>query len=123
MTLSGESLAAIVKMAKVMAAADGIVKDEEVTAIAVELALFGVPKEQTNVILNMSDLIEPSTAARIISELGHEERRYVAAFLGVVMAIDGDIDDNELAFWKLTSSICNLPSMNIHEALNIMNEL
>ena len=123
MKLSGESLAAIVKMAKVMAAADGVIKEEEVEAIAMELLRFGVPQDKTNAILEMSNLMEPSRAARIISELGYEERRYVAAFLGKVMAIDGDIDDNELAFWKLVSTICNLPSMNINEALEIMQEL
>ena len=34
-----------------------------------------------------------------------------------------DIDDKELAVWRLTSTLCGLPSMTIKEAINHIKNL
>jgi hypothetical protein len=52
-----------------------------------------------------------------------EEKRYVTAFLGTLICVDGDIQDSEMKLWSLVSALCDLPTMNIMEAVNIMANL
>ena len=50
----------------------------------------------------------------------YEQKKYVAAYLGTLMASDKDINDKELALWRLLSKLCGLPSMNITDAVEYM---
>ena len=49
--------------------------------------------------------------------MDEEKKRYVAALLGTILIIDGDVDDDELKLWRFTSEICSLPTMSIGEAV------
>ena len=46
----------------------------------------------------------------------------MAAYLGTIMAVDGDINDREMALWKLLSQICGLPTMTVADAVSYLAE-
>ncbi|WP_009228308.1 TerB family tellurite resistance protein [Prevotella sp. oral taxon 299] len=123
MTFNGKELIAIIKMAKAMVEADGKIEPSEVTMMAVELARFGVPKNQLKILLEASDNMEVSQALVLINEMDEERKKYVASYLGVIMVSDGDVNEQELVLWNLVTTLCSLPEMNITEAINNMKNL
>lgn len=64
-----------------------------------------------------------STALSIISTMKDEEKRYVTAYLGTMIAADRDINDKEVALWGLISTLCDLPTMTINEAIELISNL
>lgn len=123
MIFTNQELAAILKMATAIAAADGNVSTEEQTMMALELLRFGVSEEKTKIIINETMKLSPAEACIIISKMTNEEKKYVTAYLGKMICADGKIEDSELKLWTLISKICNLPTMSIEEALDIMEKL
>ena len=123
MTFNGKELIAIIKMAKAMVKADGKIEPSELSVMAVELARFGVPENQLKTLLKASDNMETSQALVLINEMDEERKKYVAAYLGVIMVSDGDVNEQELILWNLVSTLCSLPEMNITEAINNMKNL
>lgn len=123
MTFSGQELTAIIKMAKSMVMADGKIKPAEIAVMTREFMRFGVLQDQVDLLLKSSDSIEASQAVALIARMDEERKKYVASYLGVIMASDGDIDDNELALWTLISTLCGLPTMTVMEAINNMKNL
>lgn len=121
MTLKGNELAAITKLAIAMANADGKVEDSELTYMALEMHRFGI--EDPKPILSVADSMTPVMAFSIINSLSPEGKKYAAAYMGTMMAADGRIDDKELALWKLISSLCDLPAMGIAEALDYVSTM
>ena len=121
MTFTGIEMAAISKLALTMAAADGKLEKNELTYIALELGRFGV-KDATP-ILKGAEEMDPTIALSIVSKMSSEEKKYVTAYLGALMAVDGEIDEKELALWNLTSSLCNLPTMNISDAIKYVQNM
>lgn len=87
-----------------------------------ELNRFGIRGNQIDKLLADAKAMPASNAISIISMLTSEEKRYVTAFLGALMAIDG-VDPAEMQLWILTSDLCGLPTMSINEAQTIMSEL
>ena len=104
-----------------MAAADGKVEKSELTYIALEMARFGV--KDADSILKGAEEMDPTIALSIVSKMTPKEKKYVAAYLGTIMAVNGDIDAKELSLWRLTSSLCGLPTMNIQEAIQYIKEM
>ena len=123
MTFSGQELTAIIKMAKSMVMADGKIKPAEIAVMTRELMRFGILQDQVDLLLKASDSIEASQAVALIARMDEERKKYVASYLGVIRASDGDIDDNELALWTLISTLCGLPTMTVMEAINNMKNL
>lgn len=123
MTFSGQELTAIIKMAKSMVMADGKIKPAEIAVMTREFMRFGVLQDQVDLLLKSSDSIEASQAVALIARMDEERKKYVASYLGVIMASDGDIDDNELALWTLISTLCGLPTITVMEAINNMKNL
>ena len=118
MTFTGIEMAAITKLALAMAAADDKVEKSELAYIALELARFGV--KDADPILKGADEMDPTIALSIVANMKPKEKKYVAAYLGTLMAVNGDIDEKELSLWKLTSSLCGLPTMNITETIDFV---
>ena len=56
----------------------------------------------------------------VISRMNGEQKRVVCAFLGCLMAVDGNIDNTEQALLNLMTSLCGLPIMSVEEALETM---
>lgn len=123
MTFSGQELTAIIKMAKSMVLADGKIEPSEIAVMTREFMRFGVLQDQVDLLLKASDNIEASQAVALIARMDEERKKYVASYLGVIMASDGDIDDNELAIWTLISTLCGLPTMTVMDAINNMKDL
>ncbi len=123
MIFNGQELVAIIKMAKAMVMADGKIEPSEIAVMTREFMRFGVPQNQVDLLLKASDNIEASQAVALVAGMDEERKKYVASYLGVIMAADGDIDDNELALWSLISTLCGLPTMNVLDAINNMKNL
>jgi hypothetical protein len=121
MTFTSIEMAAITKLAKAMAAADGKLENNEASYIALELMRFDV--KNPDPILKGADEMDPTIALSIVSKMTREEKKYVTAYLGALMAVDGDIDDKELALWNLTSALCDLPTMNVKEAIEYIKKM
>ena len=123
MTFSGQELTAIIKMAKSMVLADGKIEPSEIAVMTREFMRFGVLQDQVDLLLKASDNIDASQALALIARMDEECKKYAASNLGVIMASDGDIDDNELALWTLISTLCGLPTMTVMDAINNMKDL
>lgn len=123
MIFNGQELVAIIKMAKAMVMADGKIEPSEIAVMTREFMRFGVPQNQVDLLLKASDNIEASQAVALVAGMDEERKKYVASYLGVIMAADGDIDDNELALWTLISTLCGLLTMNVLDAINNMKNL
>ena len=123
MIFTNQELGAILKMATVMADADGKVTNEETALMFVELVRFGVVSEdKVKIVINESSKLTSTEACSIISKMTNEEKKYVTAYLGAIICADGKIEDSEIKAWSLISSICDLPRMSIKEALEIINK-
>ncbi|MBQ7420855.1 MAG: TerB family tellurite resistance protein [Prevotella sp.] len=121
MTFTGIEMAAIAKLALAMANADGKVDKNELSYIALEMARFGV--KDADPILKGGMEMDATIALSIVAKMNQEEKKYVTAYLGTLIAADGKIDDKEMALWKLTSSLCGLPIMNIAEAIEYVKKM
>lgn len=115
--------AAIVKLAVVMASADGNVHDNEKLMMMAESMRFNMSGEKFKEVLELTKELTPSDAISFVSKMDNVHKRYVAAYLGTMMAIDGDIDDKEIQFWTLVSTLADLPTMNVAEAQQYMSDL
>ena len=120
MTFKRTELIAIMSMANAMIMADGRIDDAETSVISVEMLKFGIPLEDFKEIYTRGMNMEPDIAVDIVSKMTYEQKKYVAAYLGTLMASDKDINDKELALWRLLSKLCGLPSMNITDAVEYM---
>ncbi len=123
MFFTQKELTAIVKVAFAMANADGRVTIEEQTMIALELVRFDVQQEQLEKILKDAGSMTGSEANVIISSMTAQEKKYVTAFLGIIICSDGKIEDSELKMWSLISLLCDLPTMTLSDAIDIMRNL
>lgn len=115
--------AAIVKIAMAMAAADGVFVESEKKAISFELIRFGVSKSELPALLADARGMDSKESVAIISGMTDEQKNYVAAFLGELMIIDGNIAEAEMKMWRLATSICDLPFLTVEEAITYMTNL
>ncbi len=106
-----------------MAIADGNVAEEERTLMALELVRFGVDENKAKVIIKEAEELTPAESCIIISKMTNEEKKYVTAYLGLLICADGKIEDSELKMWTLTTSLCDLPKMSLNEAVEIMKNI
>jgi uncharacterized membrane protein YebE (DUF533 family) len=123
MTFKKIEFAAIVKLAIAMAGADGVVAENEKKAIALELARFGVSESDLPLLLATAQAMKPTDELLIVNNMNDEQKKYVAAFLGTLMAVDGEIAEDEMKLWRLTSTLCGLPTMNVAEAIQYMTNM
>ncbi len=110
----------ILKMAGAMAGADGKAHPNEIKMMINECIRFGIDAKECDGLLSRSTNMEGSEAMATIAMMNDAQKRYVCAYLGTLMAIDGDIDDNEKALWRLVSTLCKLPTMSIADAIKYM---
>lgn len=120
MRFSYNELTAILNIGNAMIMADGRVDKSETELLSNELLSFGVSLNDAKKLMEASVSMRPAEAMAIISSFNYEQKKYVSSFLGTIMASDGDIDERELALWKLVSAICGLPAMTISEAIDNM---
>lgn len=117
MVLNSQQLAALIKAAYAMVAADGEINKNETDVVVHELKNFNVTENDLPRLLAMSEAMDSSEMFRHLSSLSLDEKKYVSGFLAVIMIADGNIDDKEVAVWQLTCSLANFPSMSMKESI------
>ena len=111
------------KLAIAMVSADGHSSEKEMEVVKNELKRFGASVDQMLALTREAQQMQPDVAISIISNFDFERKKYVASYLAVIMIADGEIDDKENALWQMASFICNLPEMNVMQAVENMNSL
>ena len=117
MTFTGLELAAMVKLGLAMARVDGRVDDNENAAIAFELVGFGVSEDKIESILVAAEAMSATDAIVALSSMSSIKQKYATGYFAVIMAADGQIEDEELKLWKLICTLANFPGMTVSEAL------
>ncbi len=120
MRFSRIEMVSIMKLAMQMAAADGKLAKEEIDMLLLHAVSFGVEPQDLKLILNESKSLKPEMALAMVANMTSSQKRYVTAYLGTIIAADRDIDDSEMKLWTLISTLCDLPTMSIREAMEIM---
>lgn len=123
MQFTGQELSAIMKLGIAMSGADGHTDNTEVDVVFNELERFGASVIQKLHLTKLSEQMKFDEAIRIISNFDDERKKYVASYLAVIMIADGVIDDKEIALWQLATLLCDLPAMDVQQAVDNMNNL
>lgn len=110
-------MAAVIKAANAMIAADGRIDQAETQLLSRELINFGVEPQQLPQLLELSKVMEPTTMLATLAAMNESQKKYVSGFLATIMISDGDIDDSEMKLWQLTSTLMGCPTMTLQEAL------
>lgn len=121
MKYTGIELSAIVKLANAMVMADGKVANEEIAAMSIELAKFGVDENAAKSIIGAADAMEYGHAVAVVAAMNLEQKKYVTGYLAFIMAADGEIAASEVSMWQLLSTLAQLPTMTVAEALLFWN--
>lgn len=116
-------MAAIVRVVKLMATADGKLDDTETHLMFYQAEYFDISVQEYGQLMHTGDDMEPSETIEIIKSMNYQKKKYVAAYLGTIMIIDEDISDRELLIWKRITEKADLPVMTIKEAGMYMAEL
>lgn len=88
-----------------------------------EMRRMGCSQDELIQIEESNSSIKPTVALARISEMSSEKKRYVCAFLGAMMIVDGDVDESEKKLWGLVSAFCEFPEMTVGEAVKYMANL
>ena len=102
-----------------MQGADGRTDSKEVAVNLITFKKLGVDLEEIENAKTMSTL----EAFTIIKKMLPQEKEFITAFLGTLIVADQDIDDKEMELWRLISTMCELPTMNLQDAANKYVEL
>ena len=121
MEYKGIELSAIVKLANAMVTADGKVANEEIAAMIIELEKFGVDENAAKAIIAAADAMEYGHAVAVVAAMNLEQKKYVTGYLAFIMAADGEIAASEVSMWQLLSTLAQLPTMTVAEALLFWN--
>lgn len=123
MTFTGNELAAILKLGKMMAKADGRIDDNEMMVLTNELLRFGVQRNQIHALEELGNTMGPDALLATVFSMDADQKKYVTAYLGVILAIDNNIDDAEMRLWSMVTMLCDLPEMTIGEAMRFLDNL
>lgn len=119
MEFSAKEMAAVLKVAKAMAMADGKVTEEEKGIMIADLGCFGViPNSPESVALErVANEMQPVEMFALLTGMNIDQKKYVCGFLAAVMSCDGKIDDSETKLWCLVSTLAGFPTMTIGDAV------
>ena len=104
-------------MGLAMVEADGKVTEEEKIALTLELAKFGVSPDELEGMLKVANSMGAEAAIITVAGFDEEQKKYATGYLAMLMACDG-IDESEVKFWRLISTLCGFPTMTISEAID-----
>lgn len=120
LSFNRREMVAIIQIAGAMVGADGVAHPNEKKMMMGEALRFGVGANDFASLLAEASGMEGTEALANIAVMNDAQKRYVCAYLGTLMAIDGDIDDKEKSLWQLVSTLCKLPTMSIADAMKYM---
>ncbi len=116
MDFSKEQLAAMFKLASCMVAADGKVMPEESKLVLLEAMAQDTGSDHSP--FELAQALPLERVSDIIVGMNTTQKKYMCGFLAAVMAADGNVDENELALWTMTTILCGCPYLSIEEAVN-----
>ena len=116
-----EELAAVLKMANAMIVVDGKTEDVETSLLGREMVRLKVNESEFNIAYRRSEEMKYGEALRTISLFDWPRKKYLSAFLGTIIAIDGELNTDEIKLWNYTAELCELPRLSLEEATEIMN--
>jgi uncharacterized tellurite resistance protein B-like protein len=117
MQLNGKQLAAVLKVGGIMVQSDGILENKEIDIMFHEYVKFGVPADQIQILQKVANAMDLSEMIKTLAQLSDDMKKYVVGYLATIMIADGNIDDSEVKMWKVISTLCGFPTMNIHDAV------
>ena len=120
LTFNQREMTAIIKVALAMSVADGTCENNESSFMAQEAHRFNITGDDLNMLLEGCKNMDGQTAVAELATMTDAQKRYVTAYLGTLMAVDGEISEKELSLWRLMTELCKLPSMSISDAINYM---
>ena len=123
MFFSFDDRKAVYCIARAMVFADGNVAENEMKVLTTEMIRIGSTPDELIGFEKSLNSYQPSDAVSRISSFNTEKKEYFCAFLGALIIVDGNVDDNEMKLWALTSHICGLPTMSVGDALEYMANL
>jgi uncharacterized tellurite resistance protein B-like protein len=122
-SFNDSELIAVFNLAQTMMIADGRIDSNEQAALALEAVRLNVTQEKLEYIISRSLQMTAGEAMLTVMNFNDTQKKYVSAFLGAMMAVDGRIDDSEKKMWSLISAFCGLPQMTVIEAITYMKDL
>ena len=122
LTFNNKEMLAIIKLAQMMAMADGRLDKSEVVMMSNEALRFGITANAFLSLIQIAEDMEPREALLTVALMTDKQKRYITAYLGTMIAIDGDVDDEEVKLWNFVSVVCSLPSMTLEEAISYMDD-
>jgi len=118
MKFTANEMAAILKTAKMMALADGVVTSDEKDVIKRDLASFGLNGTIDSIAIeHKANNMEGSEVISILSKMSIEQKKYACGYLAAVMVADGEIDEKEKRLWSVISLLAGFPIMTLGEAI------
>lgn len=123
MKLKDNELIAITHLAFYIISADGIATEEEYSALGTELLTFGLDSEKIAQVIEASNLMTLEEAVTIARLMNSPQKTYACSVMGLLVASDGDIDDDEMKVWQQIVETCGFPDMSIQDALENVNFL
>lgn len=123
MQFSGNEMAALLKAAKMMALADGVMTNDEKEVMKADLKSFGVEIDtlQSVAIEAAANRMDGAEVIKVLSSMSNEQKKYACGYLAAVMAADGEIADKETELWSLISLLAGFPTMSVGEAILFWN--
>ncbi|MBQ3249914.1 MAG: TerB family tellurite resistance protein [Bacteroidales bacterium] len=117
MKLTPKQLAAVVKAGLIVTNADGTAKEEEYRIIINEMNSFNITQEQGKALIEVAEAMSVEDMVAELKGLSEQDKKYVCGYLVAIVAVDGDIHDNEAEAWQAMCSLCEFPDVKASEAL------
>lgn len=121
LTFNHKEMLAIIKLAQMMAMADGKLDKSELVMMSNEALRFGITPDAFFALIQPAEDLQPRDALLIVSLMNEKQKRYITAYLGTMMAVDEDVADEEVKLWSFVSMVCGLPEMSLDDAISYMN--
>ena len=116
MYFTSEEKKAIARVAAEMTLADGNVAPKEVLFNVAVYRKLGITTSE----MESSSSVSLSSAMHTISKMTSEEKKFVSAYLGAIIIVDGDISDKEMTLWRTISTICEFETMHLADTPEIL---
>lgn len=117
MKLTPKQLAAVIKAGLIVTNADGTAKEEEYRIIINEMNSFNITQEQGKALIEVAEAMSVEDMVTELKGLSEQDKKYVCGYLVAIVAVDGDIHDNEAEAWQAMCSLCEFPDVKASEAL------
>ena len=117
MKFSREELKAVTHLAMLMIAVDEKIEEVEKFILFSQVLNEVGNFDEVETIIEEAEKFDLLTAIEIVKTFSYTDKKYVAAYLGYLIAIDGNIDQREMELRHLITKACDLPIMSVDDAI------